>query len=692
MAKKMKKIHKVRLTVAAILVLACLLMFFDAPQVYDRAIDYLNGKMGTEFSHFKSIPFRLGLDLQGGTHLVYEADTEKIDFAEKSDAVEGVRDVIERRVNAFGVAEPVVQINKAKGKWRVIVELAGIKDVKQAIAMIGETPLLEFKEENTEPARELTPEERQGMESFNKEAKEKANIAMKEALSGKDFAEVAKEYSTSSDIDVQTEGDTFTVGSAYDLGWIDGKGGYAFLYEKAGETEPGQLYPKLIEQPNGYYILKVEDKRETGEEVRASHILICYNGAERCDKETTKEEAEQKIKEVKEKATDKNFADLAKEYSTGPTGPDGGDLGWFAQGQMVKEFDDTVFNMEKGAISDIVETQFGYHLIFKTDERALEEYKVTNAYIKTKTEADILPPADQWKNTELTGKQLKGSRVEFDPNTNLPQVALQFNDEGKKLFAEVTTRNVGKPVAIYLDGAPISVPRVNEAITGGEAVITGDFDVQEAKLLVQRLNAGALPVPIKLVSQQTVGASLGSDSLQKSLFAGIVGLILVMLFMIIYYRLPGLLAVIALIIYGVAVLFIFKVIPVTLTLAGIAGFILSVGMAVDANVLIFERLKEELRMGKPLGAAIDEGFKRAWTSIRDGNVSTLITCFILMWFGTSMIKGFAITLGIGVLMSMFSAIVVTRQFLHVFVNPEKQSKRLWLFGVKSNKGDDANNK
>ncbi|MBT5338568.1 protein translocase subunit SecD [Candidatus Falkowbacteria bacterium] len=355
---------------------------------------------------------------------------------------------------------------------------------------------------------------------------------------------------------------------------------------------------------------------------------------------------------------------------------------------MVPEFDEAVFTMEVDAISEVVETQFGYHLINKTEERPIIEYDVAQVQIKKMVETEILPPQEPWKNTELTGKHLKNARVEFDPNTNFPEVALVFNDEGKDLFAEVTKRNVGKPVAIFLDGEPISVPRVNEQISGGEAIITGDFDIQEAKLLSQRLNAGALPVPIDLISQQTVGASLGADSLQKSLFAGIVGLILVALFMIIYYRLPGLLAVLALLIYGVIILFIFKAIPVTLTLAGIAGFILSVGMAVDANVLIFERLKEELRMGKPLGTAIDEGFKRAWTSIRDGNVSTLITCFILAWFGTSMIKGFAITLGIGVILSMFSAVVVTRQLLYMFVNPEKHDKRLWLFGIKKKSDQD----
>ncbi|NQT49129.1 protein translocase subunit SecD [Candidatus Kuenenbacteria bacterium] len=669
----MKKIHKVRLTVVVIIALAFLLMLFDAPAVYDKSADFVNAKMGTEFSHFSNIPFRLGLDLQGGTHLVYEADTSKVDSDQKGDAVEGVRDVIERRVNAFGVAEPIVQINKAKGKWRVIVELAGISDVKEAINMIGETPLLEFKEQNEEPPRELTPEENVELNQFNKDSLAKAEEALEKVLAGEDFSQVVKEYSDS-DIDIETGGD---------LGWVTEKDPNGFLISNANldKIELGQVYPEVISRPKGNYVVKFDDKRDGDTEVMASHILICYTGLETCTEETSKEDALTLIQEIKEEATPKNFAQKAKDHSTGPTGETGGDLGWFGKGQMVSEFEDAVYSMEVGDISDVVETQFGYHILHKVDERVVAEYKIAQVYTQAKTETDILPPNDAWKDTGLTGKQLDSARVEFDQNTTAAQVALEFNDEGKQLFAEITTRNVDKQVAIFLDGEPISIPRVNEPIKEGRAVITGDFDVTEAKLLSQRLNAGALPVPINLVSQQTVGASLGAESLTKSLFAGIVGLILVAIFMIVYYRLPGLLAVCALIIYGIVVLFIFKAIPVTLTLAGIAGFILSIGMAVDANVLIFERLKEELRTGKPLGNAVDEGFKRAWTSIRDGNVSTLITCLILAWFGTSMIKGFAITLSIGVLLSMFSAIVVTRQLLYLFVNPDKKSKSTWWFGV-----------
>jgi preprotein translocase subunit SecD len=241
---------------------------------------------------------------------------------------------------------------------------------------------------------------------------------------------------------------------------------------------------------------------------------------------------------------------------------------------------------------------------------------------------------------------------------------------------------VGKPVAIFLDGAPISIPNVQEPILGGKAVITGNFSTTEAKQLTQRLNAGALPVPVTLVSQQTVGATLGQAAVQKSLIAGLWGLIIVALFMILYYRLPGLLAVCALLVYTSISLTVFKLFPgFTLTLAGITGFILSIGMAVDANILIFERMKEELKNGKDLSKAIDDGFTRAWTSIRDSNVSSLITCLILYLFGSSIIRGFALTLALGILVSMFSAIVITRQFL-LLVARWKISRVNWLYNVK----------
>lgn len=387
---------------------------------------------------------RLGLDLQGGTQLVYEADLKDVPAADHATALEGVRDVIERRVNAFGVAEPLVQIVRG-GTPRVIVELAGVHDVEAAIRQIGETPQLDFREE-------------------------------------------------------------------------------------------GELV----------------------------------------------------------KATD----------------PDG------------KEIE--------------------------------------------------LP---EWKRTNLTGRQLKRADVAFQSQTGAPQISLVFDGEGKDLFAELTKRNVGKRIAIFLDGIPITAPVVQETITAGEAVITGNFTIAEAKQLATRLNAGALPVPISLVTRTTVGPTLGRDSLAQSVLAGGVGLLLLTVILLVLYRLPGLVALLALLLYGLLVFGILAALGATLTLAGIAGIILSLGMAVDANILIFERLKEELRMGRPLATAVTEGFKEAWPSIRDSNIASLITAALLYSFGSSVVRGFATTLALGILASMFTGVTTTRvllralTFLPAFTSP-----------------------
>ena len=465
-----KKISQTAWIAVAIFLLAVLSAFLIYPRAWDKSVDFLNAKKN-EVSFLKSLPnipqflnlpFRLGLDLQGGIHLVYEADLSNIEKGKYSESMQGVRDVIERRVNLFGVTEPLVQVDNVGDHHRLIVELAGIKDLHKAIEMIGETPSLDFREQRSEQ-----------------------------------------------------------------------------------ETQ---------DILNRFKALSPEEQK-----------------------------------------------------------------------------------------------------VFTEDP--------------------------YFKLTDLTGKYLKSALLEFSQQTSQPYVGLEFDSAGAKLFEEITSRNVGKKVAIYLDGAPISVPTVQETISGGKAQISGNFKYDEAKELVRRLNAGALPVPIKLINQQSVGASLGEKSLRQSLIAGLIGVLAVALFMIFWYRLPGLVAVAALVIYALLALAIFKLIPVTLTLAGIAGFVLSVGMAVDANILIFERMKEELRWGKSLGGALEEGFNRAWTSIRDSNVSSLITCAVLFWLGTSIIKGFALTLAIGILVSMFSAVFATRNFLKLIMG-EWTSKRLWLFGVK----------
>lgn len=516
-------------------------------------IDWPNAPT-TSFPPFnRNFPLRLGLDIQGGSSLVYDADVSKVPSSERDSALEGVRDVIERRVNAFGVSEPLVQTNRAGGQYRVIVELAGIQDINQAIQQIGETPLLEFR----------LPK----------------GLADAEALA-----------------------------KAKDL------------------------------------------------------ITQLQNGAD--------------------------FVTLAKENSDDPSAAiNGGDLGFAKPGDFVAEFENALFDdLQDGqTTSEPIKTQFGYHVIRRIESRTSEVegeqvVEVHGQHILVST-VEGSEAALNFEPTSLSGQQLKRADVVFDPTTGSPQVQLTFDSEGAKLFQELTAQNVGRVIGIYLDQQPISLPTVNQEITGGTAVITGNFTLQEAKDLARRLNAGALPVPITLVSQQNIGASLGQVAVQRSFAAGIIGLAIVALFMILFYRLPGLLAVLALVVYTVLVLAIFKVWPVTLTLAGIAGFILSIGMAVDANILVFERTKEELRAGRPLVSAIDEGFRRAWLSIRDSNISSLITSAILIWFGSSLIKGFAITLSIGILLSMFSALTVTRTFL-LLVARKWLSKHLWLFGIR----------
>ncbi len=465
----------------SVLILAFLAGNFVYPDYFNKGTDFLNQKFSLGVPHFWTKPFIFGLDLKGGVNLIYQADLSAVTEGEKSGAMAGLRDVIERRVNLFGVTEPVVQI---QGQDRLVVELPGITNVQEAINMIGETPYLEFLEQRSE---------------------------------------------------AQTQ----------------------------------QILDKLKE-----------------------------------------------VQEAQNKSED---------------------------------------------ISKITDWQ-------------------------------LVLQHPYFKPTELTGKYLSRANVVFDQTTYRPQIELIFNSEGEKLFEQITERNIQKPLAIFLDGASIVdtsldgkideqdlyAPVVQDKITGGRAVITGDMSTQRANEIARRLNSGALPVKIgDPISQKTVGPTLGTVSLEKSFWAGLYGLLAVVLFMLLFYRLPGFLASLALVVYVLIVLFLFKFVPVTLSLAGIGGFILSIGMAVDANILIFARMREEIKQGKDLSLAIEEGFKRAWPSIRDSNFNSLIVCVILFTFATSFIKGFALTLAIGILVSMFSAIFVTRIFLMVFIKPAL-AKFKWL--------------
>ncbi|MBE7703566.1 MAG: protein translocase subunit SecD [Cyanobacteria bacterium SIG28] len=320
----------------------------------------------------------------------------------------------------------------------------------------------------------------------------------------------------------------------------------------------------------------------------------------------------------------------------------------------------------------------------------ISDLNQAKAYLGETAELDFRKPVmlpnnmEAWVTTGLTGKDLTKANLSTNSQNGQWVVDLEFNAEGTKKFAELTRNMVGQQMAIFFNGELQSAPVIREPITGGRAQISGGengFVYEEAKTMVDLLNAGALPVPAKIIEENTVGPTLGADSIAKSKIAGALGLGFVMIFMIVYYRVPGIIANIALMIYGLILFALFKAIPVTLTLAGIAGFILSVGMAVDANILIFERTKEELKAGRTLFTAINSGFDRAWTSIFDSNMTTIITCAILYCLGTSIVKGFALTLAIGVMVSMFTAINVTKNFMHLIFGTGNL-KNPALFGLR----------
>ena len=318
-----------------------------------------------------------------------------------------------------------------------------------------------------------------------------------------------------------------------------------------------------------------------------------------------------------------------------------------------------------------------------SDPAKAKEFLGETAELEFKKPLDGKYGATGWASTGLTGKDVRKALISTNPGGQWV-VALEFNDKGTKKFGELTQQLVGKPMAIFFNGELQSAPVIQEPILGGHAQISGGdsgFAYEEAKKMVDLLNAGALPVPAKIIEESLVGPTLGADSIAKSKTAGVIGIGLVMIFMLLYYRLPGFIADIALIIYSIIVFAIFKIVPVTLTLAGIAGFILSIGMAVDANILIFERTKEELKAGRTMFTAINAGFDRAFTSIFDSNMTTIITCVILYFLGTSIVKGFALTLIIGVLISMFTAITVTKNFMHLLFGAGQLKHPGW-FGIK----------
>lgn len=540
----MNAIQKLRLRFAGVVLLG----LFSAVLAYPRMLSFAPPVE----RFFERFQMNYGLDLEGGIHLEYLANVNDVADDKRDEALEAAVAVIERRVNAFGVGEPLVQLSKSGSESRIIVELPGVKDIEEAKKLIKETPFLEF--------RELASEEDESVKQIadaNTQSQDSASKILENVLNGSDFAEAAKTWSQ-------------------DPGSKDKGGEYDF-------------------QKKGYY---------------------------------------------------------------------------------VPEFDAVTFdpNFQKGSIwPNLVETDFGWHILKKVDERGEgDEREVKIAHILFPKYDISQFPLLQFKTTGLSGKNLADAFVDYQSQgLGSPQIGLKFDAEGTKLFSEITQRNIGKPVAIFLDQQIISQPTVQTEILNGEAVITGDFTLPEANDLVKRFNEGALPVALIQDGQQSIDASLGKTALDMSIRAGVLGLAAVAVFMVFFYRFLGLIAVAALLLYTAMLLALFKLsaltpFPITLTLSGIAGFILSIGIAVDANVLIFERTREEFSFGKSMRTSLKEGFRRAWPSIRDGHLSTLITTVVLMGIGTGFVKGFAITLALGVLLSLFTAVVLVRIMTEFF--------------------------
>jgi protein-export membrane protein SecD len=813
--------------------------------------------IGPAITWFNSQKIHLGLDLQGGTQLDYEIDLSEAnqrnnnndpsDDVDTESLIQGVKEVIESRVNALGVSEPNIYLSDIGNERHIVVELAGVKDIEEAKKKVGKVVLLEFKEQKT------------ALEQHEEAAiKSKANEIMNRARAGEDLEtlsyEVADDYNAKFIEDGWLYKDELNVGYhdqvvasapnrvipqvrsaieeyVYTGEGVVSSGGYnviklldkrkalrldpknaedflkvatevSYDEEVAFDYKRDKEFPKtireaiadlekgyvsdVIDDKSGLYIYKIDDKLEKSDEeyVRARHILIKTEELKKLEEDNPELEIEnERIMEANKQAKkrigdllrvlkeeDADFRALALQFSEDDGSKEQyGDLGYFKKGDMVASFEDAAYALKIGEISEIVESQFGYHIIQLVDRKKKNEslYSTTairicyngaegcesdlskeeaqekaNETLRRVREEDqfllervmFSTTPDPWKDTGLNGRYFKRADVAYDQTTFQPYVAISFDSEGAKLFEDITERNIGKPIAIFVGGEFISAPRVNGKISGGNAQITlGEPNVQkaleEASSLARNLNAGSIPAPLKKPNEYNISSSLGSDALQKSLYAGLIGLAVLGVYMVITYRLAGILAVAALTVYALflvfviqstipswlgllitSVLWLYFVLrtfnsrldawsktvfiilsvfgiffvssvlsnPIVLTLAGVAGVVLSIGMAVDANILIFERVKEEFKVGRSFVSAVEVGFERAWSSILDSNISSLITCGILYFFGTSIIRGFAINLAVGILISMFSAITVTRTFLLMFSGTKLSNiKKLW---------------
>ena len=557
---------------------------------------------------------RLGLDLEGGSHLVYEAQpTEGQEVT--AEQMEGVVKTIERRVNSFGVAEPIIQ---TMGGDRILVQLPGVGTTKATVIFPSDV--------QTDALRDVL------------------------ASVGRPNATIEKEDSRTFIIELPS----LQPAKLDDEGNVIQAAEREVIEQMLRETFPAVTLSMVFSEPT-----------------EAENIEAVLAGLGREDAGVRR-------------LSDLIFSVDMQNLQPAQLDSDGNVIQRSEEELIREAFQEKLPTLLSLEVKDIFIVITGgveeaKRLIGQTAQLELKERTCLNDP-QDITQSCNDPQYHRDSPLNLTGDDLVRAYPGTDPNLGVPIVNLEFNSEGARIFAEHTqkiaaTNNPKSRTAFFLDDELLIAPVALQAITGGRAFIQGpDFTIDRVRTIAIQLESGRLQVPLILIQEQDVDATLGEDSLKKSVVAGVIGLGLVLLFMALYYRLPGLMACIALIIYAVIILAILKLWPITLTLGGIAAFILSIGMAVDANILIFERMKEELRSGRTLIASIETGFNRAWPAIRDSNVSTFITCAILFWFGTrlgtGLVTGFAITLFIGVAVSMFSALTVTRTLLRaVAVSP-----------------------
>ncbi len=662
--------------------------------------------VGQKLEAFK---ITLGLDLAGGTELDYRIDLsdaiEQNSDDDPSNDVslnfisESVRDALEARVNPAGVGEIIIKRSQVEAEEHVIIQMPPSANVDKAKADAKQDNRLEFFEED--PTR-ISAKKLEIAGELNKMTAWNWQSRADELTLDKNVEFIKTEKRFRDDLnDPELADKLFSASQGTFLSEvIETQTEPEYTISEDGNVE-FKSFPK-----NVIGIVRLTEKASVAREktipakAGARHILFGYPEANRADenvkyqsKEESLEEAEKMLAKLQEEGVD-NFAELAKEFSTeGAAAQSGGDLGEFERERMVPEFSDAVFGMEAtGLIQEVVESSFGFHVIEvlkKTPQSTETVYEEQISYEMLGWNSDELI----WIETKLGGAQLENATVGYD-EIGQPIVNLLFDAEGGDLFAELTGHVAAKTceggpcrLGIQVGGRWITQPTVREKIIGRSSQISGNFTFDSAKELADGLNLGAIDAPVILSGQISITPELGHEQLSKSLKAGLFGFIAIMIFLIIMYRFMGVIAAVALTLYASIFVMMLKIWPesfggpIVLTLAGIAGIVLSIGLAVDGNILIFERLKEELKRGRNLEQAVDLGFERAWTAIKDSNLTTLLTCLILFSFGSSVIKGFAITLIVGTLLSMFTAVTISRNLLRFSLLFKPLYKKS-LFGVK----------